>query len=176
MCTRFYVRVPASAGVCVCSLGLFSVVSLIMRKLFNVCLPVERRGEGSVKLLLQRGRGSEIWGREPDRHSCSCSIISLIMTPTFRSLAPVPAPTLEHWLAGLVCARVCACARARPQQYSCRWRRKKWLGCFTQEDNMEEGEGGVEEACEIRGRWVDEGRLGGKRGKRQWMTEAEDWW
>lgn len=41
MCTRFYVRVHVR----VCSLGLFSVVSLIMRKPFNVCLPVERGRE-----------------------------------------------------------------------------------------------------------------------------------
>lgn len=43
---------------CVRSLGLFSVVSLIMRKLFNVCLPVER-GRECETVIAERERERE---------------------------------------------------------------------------------------------------------------------
>lgn len=43
VCTPGLMCVPAR--VFVCSLGLFSVVSLIIRKVFNVFLPVERGRE-----------------------------------------------------------------------------------------------------------------------------------
>lgn len=47
-------RASARGSVRVCSLVLFSVVSLIMRKLFNVCLPVEKEEGGGCETVIDR--------------------------------------------------------------------------------------------------------------------------
>lgn len=90
--------------VCVCVVGsLFSVVSLIMRKLFNVCLPVERGrecetviAESERKNLREGARQTLLLMRydlsDDDTHVCLASIRA--------------APTLS----------VCVW----PQHYSCR--------------------------------------------------------
>ena len=53
------------ASVHVCSLVLFSVLSLIMRKLFNVCLPVGM-GRGCETVIAERERERES-GKEGGR-------------------------------------------------------------------------------------------------------------
>lgn len=74
MYTHFYVRAREPCTclcmqeclcVSVCSLGLFSVVSLIMRKLFNVCLPVER-GRECETVIAERVRGKSKGGSQTD--------------------------------------------------------------------------------------------------------------
>ena len=128
-CVCMHGRVSACkcVCVCVCSLGLFSVVSLIMRKLFNVCLPVER-GRECETVIAERESEREIWGREPDRHSCSCSVISLMMTPIFASRSI----GAGGYLRSSVHSR-CSSARLRDLSTSvCRWRGGGWrmIGVF----------------------------------------------
>lgn len=93
------------ASVLVCSLVLFSVVSLIMRKLFNVCLPVGM-GRGCEAVIAEREKANEKGG-EPDRHSCSCSSDTPVMTPTFPQPAPLHSTTFLRDLSTTVTSAVC---------------------------------------------------------------------
>ncbi len=95
-----HARVCACMGVCVCvlSFGLFSVVSLIMRKLFNVCLPVER-GRECETVIAEREREKNL--REGVRQTLLLMQYDLSDDDTHSCLAREHAGTYAHaWARG----------------------------------------------------------------------------